>query len=58
MRQKRPIATPGAYFITICTYHRQLLFDQPAFKEVVQNGWLAIPNQPHAKYIQLDDWII
>jgi len=51
-------STPGAYFITICTYRRQLLFDQPAFKEVVQNGWLAIPNQPHAQHVQLDEWIV
>jgi REP element-mobilizing transposase RayT len=50
--------TPGAYFITICTYQRQHLFDQPIFKEIVQNGWLAIPNQPHAEHVQLDEWIV
>ena len=49
---------PGAYFVTICTYHRQCLFDNPRYREIAENAWRYIPNQPHAKHAVLDDWIV
>ena len=50
--------TPAAYFVTICTYQRQNLFDDPRFREIAENSWYYIPNQPHAKHATLDVWIV
>lgn len=55
---------PGAYFITICTYHRAHLFGAVvdgemqlnALGEVARQCWLAIPDHfPHAA---LDEFVI
>ena len=51
-------STPAVYFVTICTYHRQHLFEDPHFNEIVENAWCSIPNQPHAKHVYLDEWIV
>ena len=45
---------PAAYFVTICTYNRQPLFDDHRYREIAENTWLYIPNQPHAKQAILD----
>ena len=50
--------TPGAYFVTICTYQRQYLFDDPRFKEIAELAWRFIPQQPHATRARLDEWIL
>ncbi|MBI4201451.1 MAG: transposase [Chloroflexi bacterium] len=48
IRQRRSIrlqgydyTLPGAYFITICTFERQLLFDVLKYQQVVHNQWFA-----------------
>ena len=51
-------ANPSAYFVTICTYQRANIFDEPRFREIAENAWRNIPNQPHAKYVFLHDWIL
>lgn len=46
------------YFITICIYQRENLFDNPAWRELVENGWANIINHPHAQHIVLDEWVV
>ena len=48
----------GYYFITICTYQRECLFDDPRLYEIALNAWDYIPQQPHAKNVALDERII
>ena len=50
--------TPGAYFITICTHHREHLFGDRRFKEIAEYAWLAIPTQDHAQHVRLDEWVV
>ena len=48
--------TTGAYFVTICTYQREMLFDDPALRDVVKATWQHIPHyNPRA---QLDSWVV
>jgi REP-associated tyrosine transposase len=49
---------PGAYFITICAYGREPLFNTPSFREIVENAWRAIPAHPHAADVTLDEFVI
>ena len=49
---------PSAYFVTICTYRRANTFDEPRFREIAENAWRHIPNQPHAKHAFLHEWIL
>lgn len=48
----------GYYFITICAYQRECLFDDPRLHEIAANAWDYIPQQPHAKNVALDERII
>lgn len=48
----------GIYFITLCTHQRENLFDNPVWRQLVENGWANIPNHPHAQHILLDEWIV
>ena len=50
--------TSGAYFITICTYWRENLFDDPILHELAENAWRNIPTQPHAGHVMLDEWVV
>jgi len=50
--------TPGAYFITICTYQRENIFADARFKEIVGNTWQAIPTHSHAQHVRLDEWVV
>jgi REP element-mobilizing transposase RayT len=49
---------PGAYFITICTHLRECLFDNAKFRTVVEHAWCNIPTHPHARHVQLDEWVV
>jgi putative transposase len=51
-------SSAGAYFITICTYERMNLFENGEFREIAENAWRTIPNQPHAQHVLLDDWVV
>lgn len=60
---RRSIRLPGwdyrsvaIYFVTICTYERQDLFDDPAWSEIAANAWQAIPKQVERAI--LDDWVL
>ena len=48
----------GLYFVTICTYQRECLFDNRQLKEIAANAWAYIPEQPHAKFVTLDEWVV
>jgi len=46
----------GAYFVTICTYRRELLFDDPLLCQVAEAMWQRIPR--HFPHVQLDAWVV
>jgi putative transposase len=46
----------GAYFVTICTYQRALLFDDPTLRRVAEALWQRIPR--HFPHVQLDAWVV
>jgi REP element-mobilizing transposase RayT len=50
--------SPGVYFVTICTYQHQNLFDDKQCRQVVEKAWQAIPSHPHARNIKLDQWVV
>ena len=49
---------PAAYFVTVCTYKMQILFDNPQYRQIAENAWVYIPKQLHAKHASLDEWIV
>lgn len=49
-------AQEGAYFVTICTQHRQLFFDDPEICQWAQACWLAIPD--YTPGVELDEWVV
>ncbi len=51
-------SSAGAYFITICTHQRVNLFENGEYREIAKNAWRSIPEQPHARYVLLDDWVV
>ena len=51
-------SAPAAYFITICTYQRRVLFDNLPFREIAEHAWRFIPKQPHARRVRLDEWVV
>jgi REP element-mobilizing transposase RayT len=46
----------GAYFVTICTYERELLFEDPVLRRVAERLWQRIPR--HFPHVRLDEWVI
>ncbi len=49
-------AQAGAYFITIVTYQRELLFDDPVLHQVIETFWQRIPR--HVLYVKLDTFVV
>jgi len=47
---------PGAYFVTICTYKRGLLFDNPVLCGLAETMWQRIPRW--FSHVQLDAWVV
>ena len=47
---------PGAYFVTICTYQRELLFEDPVLRHAAESRWQRIPR--HFPHVQLDTWVV
>jgi REP element-mobilizing transposase RayT len=37
----------GAYFVTICAYQRQLLFEDPDLASIIEAEWHALPHRFH-----------
>jgi len=48
--------TAAPYFVTICTYQREPLFDDSALGDIAKNAWQAIPGQ--TSRVVLDEWIL
>ncbi len=48
----------GLYFVTICTFRREKLFADDRLCEIAANAWAYIPEQEHAKYVQLDESVV
>jgi putative transposase len=46
----------GAYFVTICTHQRELLFDDPVLRRVAETLWQRIPR--HFPHVRLDEWVV
>src|SRR5215213_5119834 len=62
-RRRRSVRLPdydyaqaGAYFVTICTHHRQLFFQHEAIRAIAERCWLAIPD--HFPQVILDEWVV
>lgn len=47
---------PGAYFVTIVTHERELLFDDPVLRRVAGTMWQRIPR--HFPHVELDEWVV
>ena len=47
---------PGAYFVTICTYNRELSLKAEQVKEIVRSAWDSLPARfPH---VMLDEFVM
>ena len=53
---------PGAYFVTICTYGRQQLFDDPARRQIAEQQWRALAHAGErgkvGRRVVLDAWVV
>ncbi|MCP4357882.1 MAG: transposase [Chloroflexi bacterium] len=50
--------SPGLYFVTICTYERQNLFDNPDFRDIAVHALNRIPQQKHAQHVLVDESVV
>ena len=48
----------GVYFVTICTFRREMLFADESFKQIAENRWEQTPEKPHAAHVVLDEWVV
>ena len=46
----------GAYFVTVCTRDRALLFENEEVRAIVEQCWLGIPD--HFPTVQTDEWVV
>ena len=46
----------GAYFVTIVTHDRALLFDDPVLRGVAETAWQRIP--AFFPFVELDQWVL
>ena len=49
-------AQSGAYFVTIVTNGREMVFDDPVFHRVAETMWQHIPR--HSSHVELDAWVV
>jgi putative transposase len=49
-------SAPGAYFITVCTKNRELLFDDNRLRSIARTAWLQIPT--HYPSVELDVFVV
>ena len=50
--------SPGLYFVTICTYQRENLFDNLDFRDIAVYALARIPEQEHAKHVFVDESMV
>jgi putative transposase len=46
----------GAYFITIVTYQRELMFEDPILRKIIETFWQCIPL--HVPRVKLDAFVV
>lgn len=46
------------YFVTICTFQREWLFEPPYIKTWVGHTWLQLPTWESMQHVVLDEWIV
>jgi hypothetical protein len=46
----------GAYFVTLVTHDRALLFDDPVLRGIAEAMWERIPR--HFPFVELDEWVL
>ena len=46
----------GAYFITICTRNREIIFDHNSIKNMIKKWWEKLPNKFHN--VEIDEFIV
>ena len=49
---------PAYYFVTICTYKWQPLFENQDFYDIAANAFRRVPQQAHAQHVELDEWMV
>lgn len=49
-------ATPGVYFVTLCTHGRRFFFNRDQVRRTTEACWLAIPQ--HNLNVTLDEWVV
>lgn len=50
--------SPAFYFVTICTYQRQNLFENPAYQEIAVHALARVPEHEHARHVMVDEWVV
>ena len=50
--------SPSCYFVTICTYQREHLFENATYYDIATHALTRVPQQPHAQHVRLDERII
>jgi REP element-mobilizing transposase RayT len=55
-------AQAGAYFVTICTYERATLFDDPTLRQIAEEQWRALDyagaRGDRAGRVSVDTWVV
>ena len=49
---------PGAYFVTICTHDRAMLFDEVPLREIAASAWCGMPERYRSGLLTLDEWVV
>jgi len=46
----------GAYFVTICTRNREIIFDRGSYRKIVEECWFDLPK--HYPHVELDEFVV
>jgi len=46
------------YFVTICSYRREWVFECPEAKRLLELTWKQIPTWPQSAHVHLDDFVV
>ncbi|MCI0406226.1 MAG: hypothetical protein L0209_09200 [candidate division Zixibacteria bacterium] len=45
----------GAYFVTVCSHNREMIFDDKRFRQIVEKYWFGLPR--HYPHVELDEFV-
>ena len=54
--QGHDYSATGAYFVTVCSFEKKLVFQNPTVQEVIESAWAEIPS--HFTVVQLDAFVV